>query len=289
MKELFELGWMGGAAERHFRKVRPGADDFPWGTLPVGDYPPLLVDRARVSWTEAAFNEYCTALAFCDLIAAMLEGQAPVDLIGMASDFIADEMHHVELTSRIAMDLGGGAPREVDFQSLRLPVAPGLSPRQRANEMVVALCCVGEAFSVPMLTGCLRSATHPLTRSVLERIVQDEVPHGRLGWLYLEWVADDLDPAERARLAEVAVSSLRSYEPLWKRVRSRVIDGVTSEGFLLSHIRELGWMEAQSYAAAAREAIQSDIIVPLRRFGIELPKTAIDSLLLEPDERAIVT
>jgi hypothetical protein len=130
-----------------------------------------------------------------------------------------------------------------------------------------------------MLTGCLRSASHPLTRGVLERIVRDEAPHGRFGWLYLEWLAEDLDDAERRRLATIAVDTLRVYEPYWKRLRSRVRDGVTSEGFRVEHVTALGWMESQAYATAAREAVRDEVVAPLARFGIEIPAADIARLL----------
>ena len=121
MLEPFDLEWFGGPAEKHFRKIRPGVESMPWGSLEPARYPAELVERARVSWTEAAFNEYCTAVAFADLLRALLVVRAPVDLIGMASDFAADEILHVELTSRIAMELGGGAP--VSYTHLTLPTS----------------------------------------------------------------------------------------------------------------------------------------------------------------------
>lgn len=271
MKEPFDLEWLGGVTEKHFRKVRPGVDEMPWGTLDPKKYPALLVDRARVSWTEAAFNEYCTAAAFAALLEALLQAKAPVDLIGMASDFVADEVLHVELTSRIAMELGGGAPYVVDFDHLRREPGKELTAFQRANELVVHVCCVGEAFSLPMLASAYSSATHPLTRAVLERIVADEAPHGRLGWAYLEWAEDRLDDAERARLGVVAKETIDLLSPLWERLTSRVVDGVTTEGFLLEHVRELGWTESSAYATRARRAIQEDVVAPLARFGISLP------------------
>ena len=281
MGEPFDLEWLGGVAEHHFRKVRPGVDEMPWGTLDPSRYPAALVDRARVSWTEAAYNEYCTASAFAELLGAMLAAKAPVDLVGMASDFVADEILHVELTSRIAMELGGGAPYVIDFEDLHRKPAAGLSPIQRANELVVHVCCVGEAFSLPMLASAFGSATHPLTRAVLERIVKDEAPHGRLGWLYLEWAADSdkLGEQERARLADVAVETIALLAPLWQRLQSRVEDGVTSEGYLLEHVRELGWTESSLYKQRARRAIEEDVIAPLARFGIFPARERIDALL----------
>lgn len=279
MERPFELEWWGGAPERHFRKVRPGVDDLPWGTLDPARYPPELVDRARVSWTEAAFNEYTTASTFASVLEAMLAARAPLDLIGMASDFIADEILHVELTSRVAMELGGGAPYLVDFDALAFPQGPSLDARARANELIVRVCCVGEAFSVPMLAGAMRSAAHPLTRGVLERIVKDEAPHAQLGWHYLEWASDEMADAERRRLAGAALDMVTRFAPYWQRLSSRVEGGVTTEGYRLEHVRELGWMESSDYARVAREAVRSDIVEPLARFGIVLPIDEVDALL----------
>jgi hypothetical protein len=280
LKTPFALSWQGGAAERHFRNIRPGVDELPWGTLRPEHFPPLLVDRARVSWTEAAYNEYCTAASFADLLAALLACGAPVDLVGMASDFVADEMSHVELTSRIAMELGGGAPYAIDFDDLSA-MRPNArqTALERANEMVVRLCCVGEAFSVNMLAGCMKSAGHPLTRGVLEIIVKDEAPHGLFGRLYLDWAANHMDEAERHRLAAAALDMIRRFEPYWRRLRSVTEDGITSEGFRIEQVHELGWMEAQAYAATAREAIRRDVIAPLADYGIDLDPGACAALL----------
>lgn len=279
--EPFDLEWFGGVAEHHFRKVRPGIDEMPWGTLDPTKYPAALVDRARISWTEAAFNEYCTAAAFAELLGAMLAAKAPVDLIGMASDFVADEIHHVELTSRLAMELGGGAPYVIDFENLHRVPDRALPPLKRANELIVHLGCVAEAFSLPMLASAFGSATHPLTCAVLERIVKDEAPHGRLGFLWLDWVHERLaeDAAERERLANVTVETIAALAPLWQRLTSRVSDGITTEGYLLEHIRELGWTEASLYKERARRAVRDDVLTPLARYGIVPDEAKISALL----------
>lgn len=279
MKEAFDLEWMGGVSEKYFRKVRPGVDELPWGTLDVARYPVELVDRARVSWTEAAYNEYCTAVAFSEMLGALLAAKAPIDLIGMASDFMTDEMLHVELTSRIAMELGGGAPYQVDFDGLGIKPSLELSPLQRANQLVVHVCCVGEAFSLPMLASAYNSALHPLTKQVLQRIVHDEAPHGRFGFLYLDWAVDQLDAAERARLGQIAADTIEQFSPLWQRLTSRVHDGITTEGYQLQHVRELGWTESSLYATRARRAIEEEVVAPLAKYGIELPAERLAAVL----------
>jgi hypothetical protein len=278
---IFELKWLGGAAERHFHQVRGGVEELPWGTLRRADYPELLADRARVGWSQAALNEYCTAAAFADLIRAMLEANAPVDLVGMASDFLADEVLHVELTSRVAMELGGGAPFDVDFARLSPPTDPSLSPLARALELGVRICCVAEAFSVPMLAASLGAAAHPLTRAVLERIVQDEAPHGRLGWLLLEWSDDRIDDAERQRLGQVALASIRELSPAWLMLASSERDGTTSEGFSLEHVAQLGFMTSSTAARTGRSAIRDEVVAPLAKFGIVVPERELEALLSE--------
>lgn len=78
-----------------------------------------------------------------DMVAALLAARAPIDRVAMAADFVTDEMLRVELTSRIAMELGGGAPYQVDFTRLSERPAPELTALQRANELVMQGCCVG--------------------------------------------------------------------------------------------------------------------------------------------------
>lgn len=271
MRTAFELDWLGGAAEALLRRRRPGIDDLPWGTLDAAAYPAPLVGRARASWTEGAYNEYCSGAAFADLAAALLAARAPIDLVAMAGDFVVDEMLHVELNSRMAMELGGGALSLVDYQDLVPRPSPSLGPLERASELVVRLSCVGESFTLPILVGCMRAAAHPLTRAVLARLARDEVAHARFGWIYLNWVGDRLSRAERARLAAVAAEGLADYAAELAPVEERAEGGVTPEGFLVRHIHELGWMEASEYADLARRAVRDRVIARFARHRIRVP------------------
>jgi hypothetical protein len=208
----------------------------------------------------------------------MLEAGAPIDLVGMAGEFVADEMLHTELNARMAMQLGGGAPYLIDFASLSPRPAPGPA-LQRAAELAVRISCVAEAFSVPMLVGTMRAATHPLTHAVLERIARDEAPHARVGWLFLEWAGARLDDVDRSRLADVALAGLRDQSPYWTLARSKAAGGMTSEGFLVRHVNELGWMEAEAYGREARRAVRAEIVEPLARHGIVLDEGEVTVLL----------
>jgi hypothetical protein len=204
VREPLELEWLGGAAERRFRRRRPEIDDLPWGELARGDRDPAVVERARVAWTRNVIGEYAGAACFAATSQALLAARAPIDLVAMASDFVVDELSHVELAARIAMGLGGAAPVDVDLAALAPAPDPGLTPRQRASELVVRVSCVTETYNVASLGAARAPARNPLLRAAYDLLLRDEAQHARLGWLYLDWIGDELDDAERARLAAAA-------------------------------------------------------------------------------------
>ena len=283
MRTPFEPQWLGGTSERYFRRIRPDVESLPWGTLNPKDFSKTLLTQAQQGWTQSAFNEYRAAIAFSQLLQALLEINAPVDLTAMCGDFVADEMLHVELTCRVAMELGGGADFRVDYEGQRVDLPKGLSAVQRANELVVRVCCVGEAFSLPMLTAACRSAAHPLTEAVLRRIVKDEAQHGLLGTLYLEWMSDDIDELERVRLASVATDAIVGLKPAWEQLRrlEGVEKSVRPDG--VREIHKLGAIVASDYTEIARKALRDSVCGPLAKHGIIVPATLLDELFPNRD------
>jgi hypothetical protein len=263
MKVPFELEWMGGAAAHHFRKARPGADDHPWGTVDVSQYAPAAVEEARASWTEVA--------TFSEVLRALVDVKAPLDLLGMTSDFLADEVAHVELASRMAMELGGGAPRIVDFD--RFTSKPrGRTAWQRANDIVLRMSCVAEAFSGGTAHASYEATSHPLPRGLYESILRDEAHHRRLGALYFEWALSRIDETELQRLGRVLLESLRALSPFWKSKSARSKAPPWPE----ADLRALGWLSRPRFASIAREVVVRDILDPLETIGIAIA----------PEERA---
>ena len=262
---LFEVDFAGGPASRRWAKaIAPLVGDihtaFDWESLDPNEYGPELLERGRVSWTASAFNEFCTAAAMGQLVELLGQASVPLDLWGIATTFPLEELVHVELCSRVAMRLGGGAPIVYDPADLHLALDPGLTPLQQATEMIVRLCCVGEAFSLPMLAGAMRAATHPLTRSVLEQIVKDEAEHGRLGWLYLDWIADALDDTERRRLAAAAQDTAAGLRRVWEETPARGDEDPRAS--------DMGWIAAEAYSEHARRALEEDVFERLASYGI---------------------
>jgi hypothetical protein len=87
----------------------------------------------------------------------------------------------------------------------------------------------------------------------------------------MEWVAEDMDDAERARLGAIADGEIANLSPIWMRRTSKVKDGVTSEGYRLQDIHELGWMESQHMAEVAIRAVHDEVAAPLAKLGIAVP------------------
>jgi hypothetical protein len=261
---LFSLSWMGGGAERAFRRRRPDVEALPWGTLDVSDLPLPLLDRARLAWTDGCFVEYATAVQLSSAVRGLLRVGAPVDLIGMAGDFVADEMLHVELHARVLAELGGAVPYRAE-ESVLFPAPYSDRPLLDVAATLVRTCCVGESLAVPVLAATRRAATHPLVEAVLARIVEDEGPHAQLGWLFLEWAP--LDSADRAALAEVARAELAGARVLASRPRSVARDGVTSEGFAIEAIHRLGWLDSETWVPTAEAALDA-IVARLARHDI---------------------
>lgn len=263
--ELFELDLFGDAIERRYRRLRPEVETMPWGTLDTSAYPEHVVTAARRAWTGAAFQEHRTGASCALTLKALIEARAPVDLVAIACRFPLDEMVHVELCSRLAMELGGGSEIRYDPHELVYEPSRELSPLLVASELVVHNFCVGEALSIPLLRGASKAAAQPLTRAVLMRIVRDEALHGSFGWSYLAWASEHLSRDDRSHLSELAARSIRGILRNWDALALELRSD--PQGRPKAHA--LGWMQTRDYLTLAARALESKVIAPLMRFGID--------------------
>jgi hypothetical protein len=254
---------MGGTTEHYFRKIRPAVEQLPWGTFDRTRFDPKAIEIARTAWTEVAINEYRAVGAFAEVVRALADARAPLDLIAMAADFVGDECSHVEMASRMAMELGGAVERSVDVEAL-VSRPRGLTPLQRANEIVLRIGCVEEAFSGGTSAASFKTTTEPLAMAVYEAILRDESHHRRLGPLYFEWAVPRIDDAELARLGRILLQRLTEIRFFWgpDRRGPRTLP--------VADMRALGWLEPAAFADVAREVVIRDILDPLAGIGIAI-------------------
>jgi hypothetical protein len=262
--EVFELELVGGDVLRAYRTMRPEVEAMPWGTLDPARYPAELVLAARTSWTGAAFQEHRTGAACAATLRVLIEARAPLDLIALATRFPLDEMVHVELCARMAMELGGAIELRYQPDEMLASFGEGEAPLVRAAHLVVAYFCVGEAISIPLLQGTARAATHDLTRAVLRRIVLDEADHGQFGWIFLDWALPLLDDAARAALAVTAGQAIAALQAAWADVRARRVPDDTG-------IHDLGWLGSDDYLRLAARGLERQCLRPLAERGISVP------------------
>src|SRR5258708_2688408 len=224
-RELFESEILGEGVERRYRKLRPEVERMPWGTFDTSGIPGPVLVAARKAWTGAAFQEHRTGLACSATLRALFECRAPVDLIAMAARFPMDELVHVELCARMAMELGGGTEIQHDPDHLIVDPDEDLPPLLRAADMIVRFFCVGEALSIPLLKGTWHAARHPLARAVLGRIVRDEAAHGTFGFTFLDWALPSLAEPDRRHLGRAADRTIRAIQMQWGAMRRRRVTG----------------------------------------------------------------
>jgi hypothetical protein len=261
---LFELEKVGGAFERRFRRMRPECDEMPWGTLDVAGVPEAERVASRKAWTGAAFQEYRTAVACTVTLRALLECKAPVDIVALATRFPLDEMVHVELCARMAMEIGGGTELRFDPDRLVLDADRSLRPLLRAAELVTRFFCVGEALSIPLIRGTWHASQHPLPRAVLARIVRDEAAHGTFGFTFLDWAVSDLSAEELAHVGRHADLAIGFIQRQWAHLARSNRDSFDTKG------NALGWMRTGAYLDLARRSMAEKVVGPLRERGIPI-------------------
>ncbi len=258
--ELFELELLGGNTEQRYRRLRPEVEEMPWGSLGHDGVAEEELVRARLAWTSAAYQEHRTAVACALTLRTLIEARAPIDLIAVASRFPLDELVHVELCARMAMELGGGTELIHDPERLIVDPAPDAPPLLRAAECAVRFFCVGEALSIPLLRATWHSVEHPLPRAVLGRIVKDEAAHGVFGFTFLDWAGPMLGDSERRHLGRQADLAILSVHRLWESLKNTPRSPNRGDF--------LGWMKTDDYLALARRSLLTEVIEPLETRGI---------------------
>jgi hypothetical protein len=97
---------------------------------------------------------------------------------------------------------------------------------------------------------------------VLGRLVRDDAQLGSFAALFLDWIAPDLDAAERARLGELAAAALAQIHA----GLDALIDA--PDPHAPEHLHALGWMSLEAHRQTALLAIERDVAPLLARYGL---------------------
>ena len=259
-EELFELALAGGAAEDRYRALRPEIEAIDWdGLVPKGASEAQLA-AARQQWTAGALQEYATAATHAVTLNLMLRARVPLDLSGMFSRFLLDEIAHAELCARVAGALGGGAP--VRYAPEQVFPDPGdiEDPRLECTLRIVRDCCVSETIAHALLRAGARAATDPVLRQVHRTIAKDEAVHGRFGWIFLEWASEGLTERGWREVARAANEEIARHRSLWKVL--------AAEGAAFSKWSVCGSLGVERYLREGEAAIAKQVSPGLARYGL---------------------
>ena len=258
---VFELELLGGGFERRYRRSAAGSRGACLGHAgrlrfrrgASGGRAPRL-DRRRVPGAPHRRRVRVDA-------ARARRGARPLDLIALASRFPLDEIVHVELCARMAMELGGGTeilPRPGD---LVLDAAIDRCDRLlRAADLVAALLLRRRGALDPAAARDLEGRAAPAAArgARAHRQGRGRARRVRLALSRLGGAGATADDREHLRVA--AEETIDQVRLLWDDLRKRPQAPAA--------IHALGWMQTDAYLELAAASLENEVIAPLRARGI---------------------
>ncbi len=158
-----------------------------------------MTPRVHVEWARRVAAEYGSAAVAAQTLTWAIQVGLPPELLHVGVRVVRDELDHAALAFETLIALGGGdTPVDVTAADLGSPRPGPAFPA--LVDAVVQSFCLGETFAVPLFAAMRRRATHPATRPVLDRILEDEAVHRALGWDLLDALIG-VDPAVVAHVA----------------------------------------------------------------------------------------
>jgi hypothetical protein len=195
--------------------------------------------------------EHASVAAFARFTLELLALGAPAALVRAAQEALGDEIAHAELCFGLATAYAG---RTIQPGPLPLQGAlDGMSPADIVERAIVE-ACIGETLAALEAAEAREHASDPAVSAVLARIAADEARHAELGFKFLSWILDNVEPAERERLCRVA-SDLAELE-----LERTFDEGEHQAPALLGHGVQTGALRRE-----VRRAAITDVILPVLR------------------------
>lgn len=270
----FECEIFGGTPHRRLAASRrrrtpcaSAAQTIDWDSLHRVELTPDEREEARALWTNGAYTEYASGAAFAAIATSLAEAGAPIDLIAAAADMAVDEMRHVELVARAVSAFGGAVPLAVDYAHITPFRDERVSPPLRAVAMAMKVSTIGENLSVPALQAAHSPATPRGIRQLITCLLADERQHALLGFWVLQWAAPHLTASDRAYLADVALTTITEYAPIWR------------DDCGCQPPPQAGGILRRTHATLLRDAVWRRIVAPLAKYGIVIDEHVLRTIV----------
>ena len=233
----------------------------PWGTLDRRGVPRGRADRGAPRLDRRRVPGAPHRRRLRATLRALIEARAPLDLIALASRFPLDEMVHVELCARMAMELGGGTeilhdPLD-DDRSTRTPAQSPLHARGGAGR---ALLLRRRGALDPAAARHLARGAPPAAARGARRIVQRRGRARRPSASRSSTGRSPSCPSGRARALGAAADrgDRGRCAAQWADIESRAAARACE-------VDALAWMETDAYLALAARSMDEKVLRPCAR------------------------
>ncbi len=235
---------------------------------------PRPTSQVAFEWRSRIEAEYRSAAITQETTLWLIQAGASPDLVRMGLRIVDDELVHAELSRKVWEAAGGeGIPR-LDRNHLAIGRAHPELELDLACA-IVKIFCLNETVAVPLFANLRRSATVPIARRALDRILKDEVRHRDFGWTALGWLMTSKDAA-------LIAETVRRALPGWLSDLERSYGDALPNGNDAVSDDERAWgiAPAREFADILHRTIARDYPRRFARAGLE------GAIALSPRSRA---
>jgi hypothetical protein len=211
-------------------------------------------------WASQVVSEYQSAALTAGLLHQLILIGAPDPLVRVAHRVVTDELDHALLCHETLLAYGGGDVPVAVEPGVPLPIATLDELLPTAMATIVRTFCFGETIAVPLFAAMRREATGPALK-VLDRIVQDEAVHSKLGWDALDWLIDGYGAPIRILVAAHLPEILEGFEVLYGRRKIEELD---------ADDRAAGLLPASLYREVLHATVRRTILPRLVSRGVSI-------------------
>jgi hypothetical protein len=158
-------------------------------------------EAAARFWSERAWSEFTAIPGMSQTLLAAVREQRGIDLIAALNTITSDEIRHTEQSRDLAQALGHYEDTIPEWSQYD-PSTLGDPFQAPLISWVVGNACVSETVSLELMRARMKHTTHPQVRKLLERIVQDEAVHARLGWIMAQDLVPKLGASQKRELLD---------------------------------------------------------------------------------------
>jgi hypothetical protein len=242
------------------------ARDVAWAEL-AGDAAKSQAPLTMVAdqWDHRAKQEHLAVGAFSRIAHELAEDGCESVVLSLVTRAANDEVRHAETCARMASCLSGREFRPVRYRGVpKIPMHEGKDESTRVLLHVAEMCCLNETFTGFCFTEMLARTTHPVARTVLASLLEDEIDHGKVGWAYLaERVNERRREGLEAELPELVVRAMSAgMKPFEARPEE---DDPALERF--------AYLGTRSIADLYRQAVREVIAPGFEHLGFDMSAT----------------